>query len=138
MLATHANTNGVWPNSLVRRPPWLLASSVKNKQKLCHTLPYFAILCHTLLYIAILCYILLYFAIISTPYQFYLNSSKILISDSPLPPIYRLLGSCYQKDSSTVMNYTQKCFNHGSRCWLTLCIFVFTVPRFMEFTFICL
>ena len=21
-LVTHANTNGVWPNSLVRRPPW--------------------------------------------------------------------------------------------------------------------
>jgi hypothetical protein len=32
-LATHANTNGVWPNSLVRRPPWLHASSVKNKTK---------------------------------------------------------------------------------------------------------
>jgi hypothetical protein len=31
-LVTHANTNGVWPNSLVRRPPWLHASSVKNKQ----------------------------------------------------------------------------------------------------------
>jgi hypothetical protein len=32
-LVTHANTNGVWPNSLVRRPPWLYAFSVKNKNK---------------------------------------------------------------------------------------------------------
>ena len=28
----------VWPNSLVRRPPWLHASSVKNK-KIPHTVP---------------------------------------------------------------------------------------------------
>jgi hypothetical protein len=28
----HTNTNGVWLNSLAWRPPWLHASSVKNKQ----------------------------------------------------------------------------------------------------------
>ena len=66
-----------------------------------YTLPYFAILgytwqsfailCYTLLYFAIFCYILLYFTIFcynlrfeSTPYHFYLNSSKILISDFPI------------------------------------------------------
>ena len=31
MLVIHTNTNGVWPNSLAQRPPWLHASSVKNK-----------------------------------------------------------------------------------------------------------
>jgi hypothetical protein len=30
-LVTHANANGVWPNFLVWSPPWLYASSVKNK-----------------------------------------------------------------------------------------------------------
>jgi hypothetical protein len=30
-LVIHANTNGVWPNFLVWSPPWLYASSVKNK-----------------------------------------------------------------------------------------------------------
>ena len=30
-LVIHANTNWVWPNFLVRSPPWLYASSVKNK-----------------------------------------------------------------------------------------------------------
>ena len=31
MLVTHANTNGVWPHFLVWSPPWLYASSVRNK-----------------------------------------------------------------------------------------------------------
>jgi hypothetical protein len=30
-LVIHANNNGVWPNFLVWSPPWLYASSVKNK-----------------------------------------------------------------------------------------------------------
>jgi hypothetical protein len=30
-LVIHANTNGVWPNFLFWSPPWLYASSVKNK-----------------------------------------------------------------------------------------------------------
>ena len=94
----------------------------------CYTLVYFAILCHTWLYLAIhgyhlqyfaiLCFTLLYFAIYyaifcyicynlrfeSTPCHFYLNSSKILISDFPilisdfLPPATdQVLGSCDQK-----------------------------------------
>ena len=29
-LVTHSNKEGFWPNSLVQRPPWLYASSVKN------------------------------------------------------------------------------------------------------------
>ena len=33
-LVNHTNTNGVWPNSLARRRPWLHTSSVKNKQTL--------------------------------------------------------------------------------------------------------
>ena len=32
-LVTHANTNRVWPNFLDWSPPWLYASSVKNKNK---------------------------------------------------------------------------------------------------------
>jgi hypothetical protein len=32
-LVTHANTNGACPNFLVMSPPWLYASSVKNKTK---------------------------------------------------------------------------------------------------------
>ena len=32
-LVIHANTNGVWPNFLVWSPPWLYASSVKNKKQ---------------------------------------------------------------------------------------------------------
>jgi hypothetical protein len=31
-LVTHANSNGVSPNFLVWSPPWLFASSIKNKQ----------------------------------------------------------------------------------------------------------
>ena len=34
-LVTHANMKRAWPNSLVRRPPWLYASSVKNKTNTC-------------------------------------------------------------------------------------------------------
>ena len=30
-LVNYTNTNGVWPNSLARRSPWLQASLVKNK-----------------------------------------------------------------------------------------------------------
>ena len=32
-LVNHTSTNGVWSNSLARRPPWLYASSVKKKNK---------------------------------------------------------------------------------------------------------